>query len=233
MIGKVEARCRGTRVRYWADPQIFIKGSHFALDELNRRARQTAFLVPGLQISVTDHRPEALPGSAGHEHATSTTAGSASSSSTSPRTSGSPMSSACREPVRYTETMPGARQERSHGLDGRGPYLRGRHRPALGVRLRLDDAILREHRRDPQGRDSRHRFRAGPGQDLAQAGREPGAPSEVQRQEREDREGRHAGGSDRRGERAHRRTAVRRPDQGDPRDPGDPCDRREDRRAAI
>ncbi|GAA1307080.1 MAG: DNA gyrase/topoisomerase IV subunit B [Brachybacterium tyrofermentans] len=61
VIGKAKRGVSGTRVRYWADPQIFIKGSHFALDELHRRARQTAFLVPGLQISVTDQRPEASP----------------------------------------------------------------------------------------------------------------------------------------------------------------------------
>ena len=61
VVGKAKRGVTGTRVRYWADPQIFIKGSHFALDELHRRARQTAFLVPGLQLSVTDERPERLP----------------------------------------------------------------------------------------------------------------------------------------------------------------------------
>src|SRR5699024_546582 len=33
----------------------------FSLDDLNRRSRQTAFLVPGLELSVTDLRPEASP----------------------------------------------------------------------------------------------------------------------------------------------------------------------------
>src|SRR5699024_2203570 len=61
VVGKAKRGVTGTRVRYWADPQIFIKGSHFALDELHRRARQTAVLVPGLQLSVTDERPERLP----------------------------------------------------------------------------------------------------------------------------------------------------------------------------
>ncbi|MGY5764385.1 DNA gyrase/topoisomerase IV subunit B [Brachybacterium sp. DNPG3] len=61
IVGKAKRGVTGTRVRYWADPQIFIKGSHFALDELHRRARQTAFLVPGLEIAVTDQRPERLP----------------------------------------------------------------------------------------------------------------------------------------------------------------------------
>lgn len=61
IVGKAKRGVTGTRVRYWADPQIFIKGSHFSLDDLTRRARQTAFLVPGLEIAITDHRPEASP----------------------------------------------------------------------------------------------------------------------------------------------------------------------------
>ena len=61
VIGKAKRGVTGTRVRYWADPQIFVKGSHFSLDDLNRRSRQTAFLVPGLKLTVTDLRPEASP----------------------------------------------------------------------------------------------------------------------------------------------------------------------------
>jgi len=61
VVGKAKRGVTGTRVRYWADPQIFVKGSHFAIDELTRRARQTAFLVPGLEITVADRRPERLP----------------------------------------------------------------------------------------------------------------------------------------------------------------------------
>ncbi len=55
-IGKVAKTKTGTRVRYWADPQIFIKGAKFAYDELVARARQTSFLVPGLEIVITDTR---------------------------------------------------------------------------------------------------------------------------------------------------------------------------------
>lgn len=54
--GRVAKARTGTRVRYWADPQIFIKGAMFAYDELVRRARQTAFLVPGLEILIRDER---------------------------------------------------------------------------------------------------------------------------------------------------------------------------------
>ncbi|MFC5678937.1 DNA gyrase/topoisomerase IV subunit B [Aeromicrobium endophyticum] len=57
-VGKVAKARTGTRVRYWADPQIFIKGAHFAYDELVARARQTSFLVPGLELVIRDDRGE-------------------------------------------------------------------------------------------------------------------------------------------------------------------------------
>ncbi|MFD7921463.1 type IIA DNA topoisomerase subunit B [Streptomyces sp. NPDC059740] len=46
----------GTRVRYWADRQIFLKDARLSLDTLHARARQTAFLVPGLTLVVRDER---------------------------------------------------------------------------------------------------------------------------------------------------------------------------------
>ena len=55
-IGKVGKGVSGTRVRYWTDPQIFIKDARFELDDLIDRARQTAFLVSGLSLSVRDER---------------------------------------------------------------------------------------------------------------------------------------------------------------------------------
>jgi DNA gyrase subunit B len=55
-IGKVAKGVTGTRVRYWVDPQIFVKDANFVVDELLGRARQTAFLVPGLGITITDER---------------------------------------------------------------------------------------------------------------------------------------------------------------------------------
>lgn len=54
--GRVKKALTGTRVRYWADPQIFIKGAQFSYDELVGRARQTSFLVPGLEIVIRDER---------------------------------------------------------------------------------------------------------------------------------------------------------------------------------
>jgi DNA gyrase subunit B len=46
----------GTRIRYWADRQIFIKEATFDVEALHARARQTAFLVPGLAIAISDRR---------------------------------------------------------------------------------------------------------------------------------------------------------------------------------
>lgn len=54
VVGKVKSGVTGTRVRYWADPQIFLKSARIELDALLERARQTAFLVPGLEIVVHD-----------------------------------------------------------------------------------------------------------------------------------------------------------------------------------
>ncbi|HEX4787600.1 MAG TPA: toprim domain-containing protein, partial [Actinospica sp.] len=55
---KAEAGISGTRIRYWADRQIFLKEAQISLEELHGRARQTAFLVPGLTIEVHDERGE-------------------------------------------------------------------------------------------------------------------------------------------------------------------------------
>ncbi|MGN6501809.1 MAG: ATP-binding protein, partial [Pseudolysinimonas sp.] len=58
VVGKVAKGATGTRIRYWADPQIFTKGASFQADELIERARQTAFLVPGLSIRIDERRGE-------------------------------------------------------------------------------------------------------------------------------------------------------------------------------
>lgn len=60
-IGTTKKGVTGTRVRFWPDPQIFGKKADFASEELTGRARQTAFLVPGLSIHVEDNtRDETL-----------------------------------------------------------------------------------------------------------------------------------------------------------------------------
>ena len=58
VVGKAPRGVTGTRIRYWADRQIFTKDAAFGLDELVQRVRQTAFLVPGLEIVVLDERAE-------------------------------------------------------------------------------------------------------------------------------------------------------------------------------
>ena len=57
-IGKVGRGVTGTRVRYWPDRQIFLAGAQLSLPHLIERARQTSFLVPGLELVVTDERGE-------------------------------------------------------------------------------------------------------------------------------------------------------------------------------
>jgi DNA gyrase subunit B len=63
VIGKARRGATGTRVRYWADPQIFLKDAAFDYEGLVGRARQTSFLVPGLTLVVRDERQ--LPGTPG------------------------------------------------------------------------------------------------------------------------------------------------------------------------
>lgn len=61
--GRVRRGVTGTRVRYWADPLVFLREAAFSYDELVTRARQTSFLVPGLTLVVRDERR--LPGTPG------------------------------------------------------------------------------------------------------------------------------------------------------------------------
>ena len=57
-VAKVPRQRTGTRVRYWPDRQIFLPDAELSWDRLVDRARQTAFLVPGLTLSVRDDRSE-------------------------------------------------------------------------------------------------------------------------------------------------------------------------------
>ncbi len=56
-LGKVPKARTGTRTRFWPDRQIFVPGADMDAESLIQRARQTAYLVPGLSISVIDERP--------------------------------------------------------------------------------------------------------------------------------------------------------------------------------
>jgi len=55
-VGRAKKGATGTRVRYWADPQIFLPTAKFEPEALLARARQTAFLVPGLALEIIDER---------------------------------------------------------------------------------------------------------------------------------------------------------------------------------
>ena len=65
VVGKAKRGVTGTRVRYWADPQVFPRSAVFSYDELATRARQTTFLVPGLRITIRDER--GVPGTPGED----------------------------------------------------------------------------------------------------------------------------------------------------------------------
>lgn len=58
VTGKVRKTKTGTRVRFWHDFQIFPETETFNWDSLVDRARQTAFLVPGLTVIVRDERTD-------------------------------------------------------------------------------------------------------------------------------------------------------------------------------
>ncbi len=64
-LGKVPATRTGTRIRFWPDRQVFLRDAVFSYDILTERARQTAYLVPGLAITVRAEPPET--GQAGAE----------------------------------------------------------------------------------------------------------------------------------------------------------------------
>ncbi|GAB4099518.1 DNA topoisomerase IV subunit B [Sinomonas halotolerans] len=63
VVGKAKRGVTGTRIRYWADSQIFTPDARFSYEDLAARARQTSFLIPGLRIAVRDERR--LPGTPG------------------------------------------------------------------------------------------------------------------------------------------------------------------------
>ncbi len=56
ITGKCPRTRTGTRVRWWADRQVFTKDAEYDREALAERARQTTFLVPGLVISLRDQR---------------------------------------------------------------------------------------------------------------------------------------------------------------------------------
>ena len=58
-LGKPEKKTyTGTRIKFWADRQIFTPDAAFDIEAIHARARQTTFLVPSLKIVVTDMRTD-------------------------------------------------------------------------------------------------------------------------------------------------------------------------------
>jgi DNA gyrase subunit B len=58
-VKRVAKTVTGTRIRFWPDQQVFVRGAQWSFEALAQRARQTAYLVPGLSIRVTDERSDA------------------------------------------------------------------------------------------------------------------------------------------------------------------------------
>jgi DNA gyrase subunit B len=56
-VRRVAKKVTGTRIRFWPDQQVFVRDAEWAQDSLLDRARQTAYLVPGLAIRIADERP--------------------------------------------------------------------------------------------------------------------------------------------------------------------------------
>ena len=50
--GRTSKTKTGTRIRFWPDRQVFLRDATFSYDSLAERARQTAYLVPGLTIAI-------------------------------------------------------------------------------------------------------------------------------------------------------------------------------------
>jgi DNA gyrase subunit B len=58
--GRVPKNRAGTRIRFWPDRQIFTKDATFVFADLVTRARQTSFIVPGLELVIRDLRGDHL-----------------------------------------------------------------------------------------------------------------------------------------------------------------------------
>jgi DNA gyrase subunit B len=65
-VRRVAKTVTGTRIRFWPDRQIFVRGAQLSFDAMAQRARQTAYLVPGLSVRVQDARPASARTDPGH-----------------------------------------------------------------------------------------------------------------------------------------------------------------------
>ena len=55
-FGRVPKTRTGTRIRWWADRQVFTKDAEYDRELLRERALQSSFLVPSLKITLRDAR---------------------------------------------------------------------------------------------------------------------------------------------------------------------------------
>lgn len=56
VVGKCSRTKTGTRIRWWADRQVFTKDAEYDRELIRQRAMQSTFLVPGLKIVLRDSR---------------------------------------------------------------------------------------------------------------------------------------------------------------------------------
>ena len=54
VVGSVPRTRTGTRVRWWADKQVFTKDADYDVASIRDRLVQTSFLVPGLAVTLDD-----------------------------------------------------------------------------------------------------------------------------------------------------------------------------------
>jgi DNA gyrase subunit B len=84
-VRRVSKKVAGTRIRFWPDKQVFLRDARFSVSALAERARQTAYLVPGLAISVRDDRPAPVTDVTGSDDDAERDGGSPPSSAAGPR----------------------------------------------------------------------------------------------------------------------------------------------------
>ncbi|HEY1621468.1 MAG TPA: DNA topoisomerase IV subunit B [Streptosporangiaceae bacterium] len=63
---KVAKSVTGTTTRFWPDRQVFVAGADWGFGPLAERARQTAYLVPGLAIRIVDQHGIGEDGASEH-----------------------------------------------------------------------------------------------------------------------------------------------------------------------
>ncbi len=106
-VGRMTRKTTGTRTRFWPDRQVFLRDARISFDVVSERARQTAYLVPGLTIAIREETPAILDGEGTTREAEFRFAGGISEFCTH-LTSGEPVT----DPIRltgsgnFTETIP-------------------------------------------------------------------------------------------------------------------------------